>query len=176
MKTIINTEVMTFDELSNAAKEKARSWWLECGLDGWSNCTYEDAQNIGLKIKGFDMDSTSFVREVDGEFIISAIECSEKVMSEHGEHCDTYKTAKAFDEAIDALPDLPNENSLTYPNAEHAKCLAVDAIEGEFLTALLRCYKDMLQQEYDYQCSNEHVDETILANKYTFTKDGTCFG
>ncbi len=37
-------------------------------------------------------------------------------------------------------------------------------------------YSMMLQRESDYLASAEAVDESILANEYTFTKDGKRFG
>ena len=33
-----------------------------------------------------------------------------------------------------------------------------------------------LEQEYEFQSSDEMVDEAIIANDYTFTEDGRRFG
>jgi len=45
-------------------------------------------------------------------------------------------------------------------------------IENVFLYNLIKDYKDLLQQEYEYQTSKKAVIETIEANEYEFTKDG----
>lgn len=176
MKTI-QTTVYEYSELSEKAKAAARNWWLESGgLDDWWRCTYEDAEQIGLKLTSFDLCSASFVRNLEGHFIVSAIECSEAIFREHGEHCDTYKTAKAFDAANDALPELPSEDSPEYGEIERRLCESVDANEADFLDALLRDYAKLLQQQLEYMESEEAIAETLTANEYTFTESGKRFG
>lgn len=52
----IETTVYKFDELSDDAKERARQWWHEQGLDyDWWDSVYDDAMNIG-KLLGIDLD------------------------------------------------------------------------------------------------------------------------
>jgi len=53
-----------------------------------------------------------------------------------------------------------------------------DAEDGvsEALQDLARWLYRQLEQEYDYQMSNEVVDEGIIANGYTFTEAGSRFG
>ena len=56
MPDIIETTVYRFDELSDAAREKARAWYREGGLDyDWYDTVYEDFQRIaeilGLNLK-----------------------------------------------------------------------------------------------------------------------------
>lgn len=56
MPDIIETTVYRFDELSDAAKEKARAWYREGGFDyDWYGAVYEDFQRIaeilGLTLK-----------------------------------------------------------------------------------------------------------------------------
>ena len=60
MSQIIQTEVFTFAELSDEAKEKAREWYREGGLDyDWWDCTYEDAKQCA-KILGIEIDNIYF--------------------------------------------------------------------------------------------------------------------
>lgn len=56
--------------------------------------------------------------------------------------------------------------------------MTVDA-EGVVIEAmrdLARWLYRALEREYDYQTSDEHLDEAIRANDYTFTEDGCRFG
>lgn len=47
MARIIETEVFTYDELSDAAQERARDWYREGGLDyDWWDATYDDFARI----------------------------------------------------------------------------------------------------------------------------------
>jgi hypothetical protein len=56
--------------------------------------------------------------------------------------------------------DLPNEQE--------------DIIEG-FKNRLLSEYAAILNSEYEYRISNEAVKESIIANEYTFLKNGEFF-
>lgn len=176
MKTIIQTEVMTFDELSDKAKDAARQWWLEGGLDNWYESVDEDAREAGLVIKNFDTDSASFIRNVELEFIDGGNSAAEKIMTNPGIGTDTYNAAMAFEKAKDAMPELPPEDDKAYYLMERENCTMFDALEGDFLSTLTQCYKKLLQQELDYRCSNESVDALLLANEYTFTAEGKRFG
>ena len=46
----------------------------------------------------------------------------------------------------------------------------------EALRDLARWLYRQLEREYDYLSSDEAVDETIIANEYTFTEAGRRFG
>ncbi len=65
MPQIVHTTVYTLDELSQAAREHARSWYREQGIhDEWYDYIYEDFQTI-CRIVGIDLD-TSPVRLYGG--------------------------------------------------------------------------------------------------------------
>ena len=56
MPEIIETTVYRFDELADAAKDKARAWYREGGFDyDWYDSVYEDFQQIaeilGIRFK-----------------------------------------------------------------------------------------------------------------------------
>lgn len=176
MRTI-SIVVYEYNELSEEAKAVARNWWHEAGgLDNWWECTYEDAKQVGLKLLSFDLTSASYVHNLDGCFITSATECSEAILSNHGEHSDTYKTAKAFDAVLDALPELPSEDASNYGEIQRDLCESVDTVEADFLDALLRVYTKLLQQQLEYMESEEYTAETLTADGYTFTESGKRFG
>lgn len=157
MRTI-ETRVYEFTELSDSAKDKARGWYREHALDyDWWEGTYEDAANIGLKLTGFELDSN---RHATGHFTEDAIDVAEAVIKEHGENCETHKTAKAY------LSDI----------GRFEKEGEREAFASEFERSLLDDYSIMLQKECEYLLSDEAVDESILANGYTFTETGKRFG
>lgn len=145
MRTIEKT-VYTFNELSDAAKEKAREWYLQ-GMDYdlcWESML-EDAAQIGLKITAL-----SDQRANKGSFTQSARAVALAILANHGSMCATHKTAR------DYLIARHNHN--------------VD--DADFLQALLEDYRIMLSNEIEYQQSSECVDESIIANDYEFDEEG----
>jgi len=154
IKTI---EVYSFDELSDDAKKKAIQKLCDINVDfDWWDSTYEDARNIGIKITGFDIDRK---QTVSGEFINSAGETIQDILREHGENCETYKTAMRYKHNFDLASDETDEDELS-------------ASEDEFLNDILEDYRIILRNEYEYLTSEEAIIETIKANDYTFTIDG----
>lgn len=171
MKTI-ETKVYEYNELSDKAKEKAMQWFSEGVFDyDWWNCTHEDANNIGLKITAFDLDRN---RHAKGEFITSAPECAESILKEHGESCETFKTAKAYLQSLEQLDlkypyDDIDDRAEGYDDER-------EELDDDFLKSLLEDYSIMLQHKSDYMQSEEYLSEGIIANEYTFTEDGKRFG
>jgi len=170
MKTITTT-VYTFDELSDNAKEKARNWYRNASAgDEWWGLTYEDAERIGLKIEGFDLR-----RSVDAKFIDSAEETAHKIEKEHGKACDTFIDAKDYLKKRDELIDTAERDENGDFKDEYALDEKLDELDKEFLYDLSEDYRIILQKDLDYIESDEYVDESILANEYTFTVDGKRF-
>ena len=162
---IKETKVYKFDELSEKGTEKALEnlYDLNVYYDWWEN-TYEDAANIGIKITGFDIDRGSYC---NGEFLLSAAEVAANIIRDHGEQCETYKTAQAFLDEINSI-DMPDDDSDEFSEWEK-KMLE---IEDEFQKSLLEDYRIILTHEYEYLTSEEAIIETIHANEYEFTEDG----
>lgn len=162
MRTI-ETVVYQFEELTDAAKERAREWWRERALDyEWWDSTYDDAKRIGLEITSFDLDRN---RHATGGLIWNAQTVAANIMQEHGDTCDTFKLASQFITDLAKL-DMASDG---YDDK-------VEEMESEFKRALLEEYSIILQKESEYLTSNENVDETIRINEYTFTADGKRMG
>lgn len=164
MSKTINTEVFFYDELeTEQAKEKALNWALETnyGYDWWNNI-YEDAQNIGLKIKSFDLDRN---RNATGQFINGAQETANKIIAEHGESCETYKTAKKFLAEFDRLNNMTDIDESLLQESEET-----------FLAEILEDYSIILQKESEELSSREYLETMIKDNEYTFTAEGKRFG
>ncbi len=90
MRTV-RTKVYKFDELSEQAKRVAidKLSCINVEFDWWDS-TYEGAKNIGLEITGFDLDRN---RHADGHFTLAANEVAANIFRDHGDMCETYKTA-----------------------------------------------------------------------------------
>jgi hypothetical protein len=160
----------TFDELNDDAKEKAREWYRSISPDyGWWECTYDDAANIGLKITSFDLDRN---RHAVGSFLLSAAEVAQNIFNNHGEECETYKTARKFmDDWQPVFDDYMQPNNPLYESSECEDKL--NELEVGFLNDLLEDYSIMLQKEYEYMYSDEYVDDMLIANEYLFTQNGS---
>ena len=162
MKTI-QVNLYQFSELSEDAKEKAISKLYDINVDfDWWSYLYEDAKQIGLKIKEFDLDRNRYCK---GEFINFPTETAEKILLEHGKDCETYKTAKEF------LNDL-NELTSKFENIEDCPEDDIEDLENEFLYSLCKDYSILLQKECEYLQSSEAIIETIEANEYYFDENG----
>lgn len=171
-ETITRT-IYTFDELSEEAKQKAINKNREINVeDQWWDDTYEDAKNVGLKIKSFN---TGRASECEIEFIEGAQETAQSILKEHGDMCETYKTAQKFDEQWAALvkkySDGETIDKVSEENTEEFDNEASD-LEKEFLNDLSNDYLKMLRTDYEYLMEDEAIAETLTANNYEFTEDG----
>lgn len=159
---VIETKVFLFNELNEEAKQKAIENSYGFNTDyGWWDFIYEDAKEIGLKITGFDLDRR---RHASGEFILSACEVAQNILNNHGESCETFKTASNFMEVFQPIFDR-------YVETEEGEDELIE-IEDEFLNDLLEDYSILLQNEFEYLESDEAIIEYIEANDYEFTEDG----
>ena len=175
MRTI-ETTVYKFDELSDEAKQQSIENLYDLNVDyEWWDCTYEDAENIGLKISEFDLDRASYVK---GSFVLQALDVAKAIIAEHGEQCGTYQTAKDYmaehtrlvveqcqEDADRLYSEFAIELDLSWD-------IDTEDIDAEFLRSLCEDYRIMLQNEYEYLTSEEAIIETIIANEYEFTEEG----
>ena len=174
MRTETTTRtIYTFDELSETAKEKALDVYRHINLNfDWWDSTYEDAKNIGLKIDSFDLDRR---RHATGKFIEDANHCASRIIAEHGETCETYKTAKAFlsdwSELVAKYSDGVNLEQV-HEDKEYDFDQEADELQEEFLKSILEDYSIMLQKESEYLYSDEAVKEFIEAHDCEFTEEG----
>jgi hypothetical protein len=169
-------ELYKFDELSAEAQDKAIEKLYDLNVDyEWWYSTYDDAANIGIKITSFDLDRN---RNATGKFIDYALDTAEAIIREHGQHCETYKTAEAYikerndliaTEAAEWNAEAENDDAHT-PFDE--RDVDTDDIDMDFLKSILEDYSIMLQHEYEYLTSAEAIKETILANEYEFDENG----
>jgi len=172
MKTV-TINIYQFSELTDEAKENAIKKLCDINVaSDWWNSTYEDAAQVNLKIKGFDIDRGSYVK---AEFIESANNTAELILMNHGESCETYKTAKTFlqdwNNLVSKYSDGVKTDVVTEDN-EYDFDNEADDLENEFLESISEDYRIILSKQYDYLTSEDAIIETIEANDYYFTEDG----
>lgn len=169
MPQIKEITVYSYSELSPEAQKKAISNLSDINVDSdWWDATYSDANEIGLKITGFDIDRGSYVK---GEFTLSACEVAQNIFNNHGAECETFKTAKSFmDQWQPVFDNYMNESHPDYESGESEDTM--QDLESEFLKSLCEDYRIILTHEYDYLTSDKAIIETIEANEYTFTESG----
>lgn len=169
MKTKTYT-VYKFDELPEEGKRKAVEKYYDInGSYDWWNFIYEDAEQIGLKISEFDIDRASYC---NATFTAGAVETAHKIEKEHGETCETYKTAKAFLAERDAIVEnAPRDENGDFED-ESALDELLDECEAEFLKSLCEDYRIILTKEYEYLTSEEAIIEALRCNDYDFTENG----
>lgn len=164
MKTI-EIKLYKFDELSKEAQETAIKKLSDINVSfDWWGTTYEDAKNIGLEINTFDLDRNKHAK---GSFILSTAEVAANIVKDHGESCETYKTAESFLEKF-------NPVFAKYMETEEGEDTLIE-MEEAFLKELLEDYANILQKESEYLQSEESIIETIKANDYYFTVDGKLY-
>lgn len=158
--------VYRFNELSEKAQDKAieKLYDLNVGYEWWNN-TYEDAERVGLKIKGFDLERGN---SIEGILSSSLTESVTAILTDHGEICETYQLAKRYKEVIDVL-DVKRRLGLIDEDSYNDQ---IDELQELYLRELLQCYLSILRQEYDYQTSREAIIESIEANEYEFDEEG----
>jgi hypothetical protein len=156
----------SFDELSQDAQQTAISDLQDINVDyDWWESVYEDAENIGAKITSFDMD-----RYCNMEFIDSAISIAEKIVQEHGEMCDTYKTAVKYLTDYDKL--VSEQEQFEYLDEYEEE---IEGLDNEFKKSIEEDYRILLSKEYDYLTSKEAIVESIKANDYEFLSTGKMY-
>ena len=165
--------VYKFDELSEEAKQKVIEGLADINVDcNWFEFIYEDANNVGLKINGFDIDRRSYCNL---EFTKGAENCADLIIANHGEACDTYNTAKKFLEDRTELVKKYSDGvdiERVYEGNIYELDFELDELEEDFLKSLSEDYLSMLKEEYEYKTSEEAIVETIKTNDYEFTDNG----
>jgi hypothetical protein len=170
MKTV-TTNVFTFNELTDKAKEQARAWYRE-RID-YSDCwktVYEDANTVGLKVDQLDRHRTC-----KGSFKDDALFCAHAIIDNHGADCETYQTAADFLAKRDSIVNIAEKDENGDFADEGELDDQLDECEADFLRSILEDYAIMLERDQEYLVSDEAVDEAIIANDYTFLANGEPF-
>jgi hypothetical protein len=161
----------SYNELTGKAKERAYNTLAKWASEDWFNSIDEDAKQIGLNITDIDVDR----RECNGEFLSSAMETADLIISNHGKDCDTTALANNFistyDKLVEKYSDGEDLSKVTYENEYEFDGLA-DELEDEFLKDLLQEYLIMARKEIEFQSSEDYINEFAEGNDYEFDELG----
>lgn len=202
MPQTIQTTVYVFDELDERAKERARAWWRQ-GADVFEwDYMYDDfracATRLGIDIGGTDTKPaiywSGFSSQGDGASFAGtyAYACGARraIRAYAPQDAELQRIAtelehvqRRYDYALTAYIVAGHSH---YAH-EMTMCIDVDGgthdVSEEDAKTVRDALRDFarwmyraLEREYDYQMSDECVDETIRANEYTFTAEGKRFG
>ena len=164
-------EIYEFNELSESAQDTAidNIRTINNEYYEWWDSTYEDAETIGLCLTGFGLDRH---RHATGYFKNGAEGCAHLILDNHGEICETYKTATEYlkdrDKIIESAP-IDADGEFEDVNALDN---SLDDLDTDFLQSILEDYSMSLQREYEYIDSKENLLEVIACNEYTFNVNG----
>lgn len=194
MREII-TKVYKFSELSDKAKENAREWFRQLPDDDWYRPTYEDATQC-LALCGFTIDRiyfSGFSSQGDGACFEGGWKAEDVKPGELKKHAPQDKElrriagilesiAKAYPTAFMRVTHeghYYHEGCTVFDIGDRTSDFGDDEIPGQEVDSIKAASKDAmrwiyknLMAEWDYQNSDEQVDESIVANEYEFTEDG----
>ena len=196
----ITKELFSFDELSDEAKEKARDWWRDGGLDyEWYDGVYEHQMEL-IKEAGFDIDKiyfSGFWSQGDGA-MFEYSEIDEKLFHEfvdglnlspmrknwlktqgyvtgRGKHRGHYYHSGCCSHDINLEPNFSWWAAETLTDW-------ISGFQEDFKDFVMDKYGDLcselykaLKEEHDWLNSDEQVDGTIRCNEYEFLEDGTTY-
>jgi len=157
MKTIEMT-VYQFDELDDAAKQRARDWYIQGMEYPWFNESLDSIRafcaEFGIELKDWSIgDSRGCYLKTNAE--------NHHFRGFGLKNAELLKNKELTGYCLDC--DIANEFYTVFKNSGDAKYAFEQALEE----ALLQIRKDV---EYHY--SNESVDENILINEYEFDESG----
>ena len=186
MPRTIEIQAYKFDELSETAKQKVLEKFYDFNVNlDWWDYVYDDAKNVGLKITSFDLDRN---KNCEGELYWNADAVAQKITEEHGDTCETYKTAMAFLLELEAMEERARTAYDDYKAAttiederdysdfdgfyEYKFEEERDDLFEQFEKDIFSDYANMLQNEYEYLTSEAAIIESIEANEYEFDENG----
>lgn len=166
--------IYSFDDLSESVKEEVVERMADINVFyEWWEYLYGDAENVKLKLTEFDIGRGSYCK---GNFIEYASDTVQAIIENHGEDCETFKTAEVFVADSMAITEKfsvdYNEDGFDNNERERERDDEQADLDDEFLKNILEDYRIILQKEYEYMTSEKAIVETIRANEYDFTEDG----
>ena len=178
----MNVMVYSFDELSEAAQERALNEFRDINVedgDWWMDSVYDTIRTagklIGLEIDGIYFDPDLYcIFNADYRYVRGAVKAV----------CKEFSRADALHKVARDLQDLQKRHfySLSCAVTEgrsmnYYRCFRFgedyecDDL-GDILDDFAHWARILLRDEYEYLTSDEAVKEMIEANEYEFTEDG----
>jgi len=189
--------IFKFNELSDNAKESARQWWREGGLDSeWYEYTIDKTDNA-LEMIGFNnikISFSGFCSQGDGACFTGNYEYQKGALKDVKEEFPQWEALHELTEQLQLINRryfyqlafklehsgrYSHENSVTVDYVERLDGFEINGEVELFeeLQCIVREFMQeiyiMLESEYDHLTSDEQVDEAIIINEYEFDENGS---
>lgn len=163
MRTI-EFNLYEFEELSTEAKEKAIEKNRDINIDyDWWDWLYEGTAEAGIKVNSFDI----YYKNIDITIEDSQY-TAKKTIENYSEGNGLAKISKQFIADRDALIKKFEEGSDEYYEG-------IEDLKEEYRREVSKKILDWLIEDYEYLQTDEAIAETLIANDYEFTEDGTIY-
>ena len=184
---VIEKTIYQFDELTDAAKEKAREWFRGIADEWGDECIIDDAKRIGAMI-GFDVDKIywrGFWSQGDGACWTGSVTystgCAAAVARECPQDAEIQRIARAWQDLqrrnfYQIRGGVSANDRYMRTSVDAYRADDCDVIDEDDASQIVSDFADWiyrsLEKEYDYRMSDECVDGDIRANEYEFGEDG----
>lgn len=199
MKTI-QENILTYNELSDEAKAKARDWFREASRDDtfYTDCVIDNMKEVAVEL-GIEIDKiyfSGFSSQGDGAMFIGRFRLED--VNYGALETYPYKGLLQIGRGLAEIQGIASDKGVTvsgvtshrgryFDELSMTVSLDVDADDWEVADEFSRDYSDKitellrdfacfiyreLEREYDYSMSDEAVSENIIANEYEFYEDG----
>lgn len=191
-------ELYYFEQLSDEAKENARSWWRNC--DTLENEDLEEDfkerlkevglpyDNVKYRLSYSQGDGVAFYGDIDSD---NYLKLAEKVFEFDTKKLRSYKRALKYGAWDACLLEIVRNNygyhyshskTMTYNwdlGGIPDSCTKISELWERFCDLVLVYARDISSElektgyeEIEYQNSDEFIDDCLVANEYTFMEDG----
>lgn len=194
MRTI-KTTLYQYEELSDAAKRKARQWYTSIPDQFYAECVIEDATEIAA-LMGWEIDHiyySGFSYQGDGAQFVGTMRyrkgCARAVKQYAALDTELHRIALAWQDLQRRHFYSLRAKVTSRGHYSHEYCTSFDCedkrnqygwlndadIEKEIAEIgrdFMRWIYKQLEAEYYHSISDEVVEENIIANEYEFTEEG----
>lgn len=189
---LVSTEIYKYSELSEGAKEKARNDYIAAGVEVfYADAVIETVKEAGAAL-GFSIKEVYYSgfyslgdgMSLEAEYAYVA-DKSSRLIDAFGKADDVLNSI-LFD--LEALPTEARTATATIsgsyaePYLLDFVCGADDASQARAADTILKCAKRLaewgyaiLEEEYEYQTSEEGLADHFEANEFEFSADGSFY-
>jgi len=163
MKTI-EIKLYKYEELDKQTREKVIENYRYINVEDtfWYDWIKDDFNRLGLEIQAFDLNRNTATIEI-GDFQIASI----KIIEEFGDSVAIKQTAKNY---------LDEHNKIESNFEDDEDCfIELEKLDEEYEKEYSEDILSYLKAEYEYQISDEALDEFFINNDYDFTTNGKIY-
>lgn len=188
----VSRSLYQFDELSEAAKERAREWFREVSEYPWAN---ENRESMEAFCQAFPVIAKDWQYDTCSYYMVSRFNGEDKIAELSGNRLRTYivnnyshilSARKAYQKAgggnirksriVFTPTDCPFTgycfDEVLLDNIRDFIAKPDSRTFAELLDDCLEAWAKACRDECNYQNSDDAIDETIRANEYEFLESG----